>query len=106
MLPFFRKAWDLLTALRGVGLLALCQAWESAGWFAIIAAQLGYAYALARRMSDALPHAEAVVHTQELTRYASQGPYGGHDVLTDEREGAQHLLVVAGDVAHHDLLKT
>ena len=43
---------------------------------------------------------------KQLTREASQSPHGGHDVLTDEREGAQHLLVVTGDVAHHDLLKT
>src|SRR6266436_3993646 len=35
----------------------------------------------------------------------SEGTNGGHDVLPDEREGAQHLLVVTGDVAHHDLLK-
>jgi tetratricopeptide (TPR) repeat protein len=35
--------------------LDLCQTWEIAGWFAIIAAQLGYTYALAGRMRDALP---------------------------------------------------
>src|SRR4029453_18970901 len=34
--------------------LDLCQTWEIAGWFAIIAAQLGYTYALAGRMRDAL----------------------------------------------------
>ena len=63
----------VLAALRGVGLRALsqgdiqvalpvfercldlCQTWEIAGWFAIIAAQLGYTYALAGRMRDALP---------------------------------------------------
>ena len=67
------RPWDLLAALRGVGLRALgqgdiqvamsvfercldlCQTWEIAGWFAIIAAQLGYTYALAGRMRDALP---------------------------------------------------
>ena len=67
------RPWDLLAALRGVGLRALgqgdiqvalpvfercldlCQTWEIAGWFAIIAAQLGYTYALAGRMGEALP---------------------------------------------------
>jgi tetratricopeptide (TPR) repeat protein len=66
------QPWDLLAAWRGVGLRALgqgdiqvalpvlercldlCQTWEIAGWFAIIAAQLGYTYALAGRMRDAL----------------------------------------------------
>jgi tetratricopeptide (TPR) repeat protein len=73
------QPWDLLAALRGVGLRALsqgdiqvampvfercldlCQTWEIAGWFAIIAAQLGYTYALAGRMSDALPLLEQAI---------------------------------------------
>jgi class 3 adenylate cyclase/tetratricopeptide (TPR) repeat protein len=73
------QPWDLLAALRGVGLralgqgdlqvampifercLGLCQTWEIAGWFAIIAAQLGYTYALAGRMRDALPLLEQAI---------------------------------------------
>jgi tetratricopeptide (TPR) repeat protein len=73
------QPWDLLAALRGVGLQALgqgdlqgampvfercldlCQTLEIAGWFAIIAAQLGYTYALAGRMRDALPLLEQAV---------------------------------------------
>src|SRR5512147_1304455 len=36
---------------------------------------------------------------------ASQRASRGHDMAADEREGAQHHLVVAGDVAHHYLLE-
>ena len=37
-------------------------------------------------------------------KVSSQRADRRHDVLPDEGEGAQHLLVVASDVAHHDLL--
>jgi tetratricopeptide (TPR) repeat protein len=73
------QPWDLLAAYRGVGLLSLaqgdiqaaipcferclglCQAWDISGWFAIIAGQLGYAYALSGRMSEALPLLEQAI---------------------------------------------
>jgi tetratricopeptide (TPR) repeat protein len=73
------QPWDLLAAYRGVGLLALgqgdmqaaipvferclglCQTWDIAGWFAIMAAQLGYTYALSGRMSEALPLLEQAI---------------------------------------------
>jgi class 3 adenylate cyclase/tetratricopeptide (TPR) repeat protein len=73
------QPWDLLAAYRGVGLLCLsqgeiqaaipcferclelCQAWDISGWFAIMAAQLGYTYALSGRMSEALPLLEQAI---------------------------------------------
>jgi class 3 adenylate cyclase/tetratricopeptide (TPR) repeat protein len=73
------QPWDLLAAYRGVGLLALgqgniqvaipcferclglCQKWDIAGWFAIMAAQLGYTYALSGRMREALPLLEEAI---------------------------------------------
>jgi tetratricopeptide (TPR) repeat protein len=73
------QPWDLLAAYRGVGLLSLgkgeiqaaipvferclelCQAWDTSGWFAIIASQLGYMYALSGRMSEALPLLEQAI---------------------------------------------
>jgi tetratricopeptide (TPR) repeat protein len=73
------QPWDLLAAYRGVGLLSLsqgeiqaaipfferclglCREWDISGWFAIIASQLGYAYALSGRMSEALPLLEQAV---------------------------------------------
>jgi class 3 adenylate cyclase/tetratricopeptide (TPR) repeat protein len=73
------QPWDLLAAYRGVGLLflgkgdiqasipyferclELCQTWDISGWFAIIAAQLGYMYALSGRMNEALPLLEQAI---------------------------------------------
>jgi tetratricopeptide (TPR) repeat protein len=73
------RPWDLLAAYRGISLpylskgeiqtaipllercLGLCQVWEISGWFAVIAAQLGYAYALSGQMSQALPLLEQAV---------------------------------------------
>jgi class 3 adenylate cyclase/tetratricopeptide (TPR) repeat protein len=73
------QPWDLLAAYRGVGLLSLgkgeiqaaissferclglCQVWDISGWFAIMASQLGYAYALSGRMSEALPLLEQAI---------------------------------------------
>jgi tetratricopeptide (TPR) repeat protein len=73
------QPWDLLAAYRGVGLLflgkgdiqaaipcferclGLCQTWDISGWFAIIAAQLGYTCALSGRMSEALPLLEQAI---------------------------------------------
>jgi tetratricopeptide (TPR) repeat protein len=73
------QPWDLLAAYRGAGLvclgkgdvqravpwlercLQLCQDWDIAGWFAVIASQLGYAYALSGRMDKALPLLEQAV---------------------------------------------
>jgi class 3 adenylate cyclase/tetratricopeptide (TPR) repeat protein len=73
------QPWDLLAAHRGVGLLSLsqgeiqaaiacferclglCREWDISGWFAIIASQLGYTYALSGRMSEALPLLEQAV---------------------------------------------
>jgi class 3 adenylate cyclase/tetratricopeptide (TPR) repeat protein len=67
------QPWDLLAAYRGLGLLSLsqgeiqaaipcferclglCREWDISGWFAILASQLGYTYALCGRMSEALP---------------------------------------------------
>jgi class 3 adenylate cyclase/tetratricopeptide (TPR) repeat protein len=74
-----KQPWDLLAAYRGVGLLflsqgeiqaaiacferclGLCREWDISGWFAIIASQLGYTYALSGRMSEALPLLEQAV---------------------------------------------
>jgi tetratricopeptide (TPR) repeat protein len=39
----------------------LCRVWEISGWFAVVASQLGYAYALAGRLSEALPLLEQAV---------------------------------------------
>jgi class 3 adenylate cyclase/tetratricopeptide (TPR) repeat protein len=73
------QPWDLLAAYRGVGLLSLsqgdiqaaipcferclglCREWDISGWFAIMASQLGYTYALSGRMSDALPLLEQAI---------------------------------------------
>ncbi len=73
------QPWDLIAAYRGVGLLALgkgeiqtaiaflergldlCRVWDISGWFAVVASQLGYAYALAGRLSEALPLLEQAV---------------------------------------------
>jgi class 3 adenylate cyclase/tetratricopeptide (TPR) repeat protein len=73
------QPWDLIAAYRGMSLpylskgeiqtviplleqcLGLCQIWEISGWFAVIAAQLGYAYALSGQMSKALPLLEQAV---------------------------------------------
>jgi tetratricopeptide (TPR) repeat protein len=73
------QPWDLIAAYRGMSLpylskgeiqtviplleqcLGLCQVWEISGWFAVIAAQLGYAYALSGQMSKALPLLEQAV---------------------------------------------
>jgi class 3 adenylate cyclase/tetratricopeptide (TPR) repeat protein len=73
------QPWDLIAAYRGICLpylskgeiqtaipllercLGLCQVWEISGWFAVIAAQLGYAYALSGQMSKALPLLEQAV---------------------------------------------
>jgi tetratricopeptide (TPR) repeat protein len=73
------QPWDLLAAYRGVGLLSLsqgeiqaaipfferclglCREWDISGWFAIIASQLGYTYALSGRMSEALPLLEQAI---------------------------------------------
>jgi tetratricopeptide (TPR) repeat protein len=74
-----KQPWDLLAAYRGVGLLSLsqgeiqaaiscferclglCQEWDISGWFAIMASQLGYTYALSGRMSEALPLLEQAI---------------------------------------------
>jgi class 3 adenylate cyclase/tetratricopeptide (TPR) repeat protein len=73
------QPWDLIAAYRGMSLpylgkgeiqtaipllercLGLCQVWEISGWFAVIAAQLGYAYALSGQMSKALPLLEQAI---------------------------------------------
>jgi tetratricopeptide (TPR) repeat protein len=73
------QPWDLLAAYRGIGLLSLsqgeiqaaipfferclelCREWDISGWFAILASQLGYTYALSGRMSDALPLLEQAI---------------------------------------------
>jgi tetratricopeptide (TPR) repeat protein len=73
------QPWDLLAAYRGIGLLCLsqgeiqaaipfferclglCREWHISGWFAILASQLGYTYALSGRMSDALPLLEQAI---------------------------------------------
>jgi tetratricopeptide (TPR) repeat protein len=41
--------------------LDLCRVWDISGWFAVVASQLGYAYALAGRLNDALPLLEQAV---------------------------------------------
>ena len=41
--------------------MGLCREWDIAGWFAIIASQLGYTYALSGRMSEALPLLEQAI---------------------------------------------
>jgi tetratricopeptide (TPR) repeat protein len=73
------QPWDRLAAYRGLGLLYLskgevqtampflercldlCQGWNIAGWLAVVAAQLGYAYALIGRLGEALPLLEQAV---------------------------------------------
>jgi tetratricopeptide (TPR) repeat protein len=73
------QPWDLLAAYRGIGLLSLsqgeiqaaipfferclglCREWDISGWFAILASQLGYTYALSGRMSEALPLLEQAI---------------------------------------------
>jgi tetratricopeptide (TPR) repeat protein len=116
------QPWDLLAALRGVGLRALgqgdiqvampvfercldlCQTWEIAGWFAIIAAQLGYTYALAGRMRDALPLLEEAIGQGPARRsvyHARLLGYLSEVYLLDGRpEDALPLAVSALDLAH------
>jgi class 3 adenylate cyclase/tetratricopeptide (TPR) repeat protein len=73
------QPWDLLAAYRGAGLLSLsqgeiqaaipcferclelCRKWEISGWFAVMASQLGYTYALSGQMSEALPLLEQAI---------------------------------------------
>jgi tetratricopeptide (TPR) repeat protein len=80
------QPWDLLAAYRGVGLLflsqgeiqeaipiferclELCQEWDISGWFAVMAAQLGYTYALSGRMSEALPLLERAIGQEPSKR--------------------------------------
>ena len=55
---------------RGVG---LCQIWDIVTWFPNMASHLGYAYALAGRIAEALPLLE-----QAEQRWATRGGLGGY----------------------------
>ena len=115
------QPWDLLAAYRGVGLLALgqgniqvaipcferclglCQKWDIAGWFAIMAAQLGYTYALSGRMREALPLLEEAIGQAPAKRsvyHARLLGYLSEAYLLDGRpEDALPLAVSALEIA-------
>jgi tetratricopeptide (TPR) repeat protein len=115
------QPWDLLAAYRGAGLLALgqgdlqaaipcfeqclglCQTWDIAGWFAIMAAQLGYTYALSGRMSEALPLLEQAIEQAPAKRsvyHARLLGYLSEAYLLDGRpEDALPLAVSALKIA-------
>jgi tetratricopeptide (TPR) repeat protein len=71
-LPYLRKG-DLDKAIpvleRG---LELCQTWNILAWSRQVASALGYAYALAGRVAEALPLLEQAVMTYSYSRYCAQ----------------------------------